>query len=557
MKDAERPKSWVRKQENKALQGSNFILPHSRGFRARCCVLFRPGLGCLAPAALPATARSMCLLKGFTSVNFVSRDKPIQKNTWKSGRMPLIDRTEDLSESRANGCKNAHTNGEIMKKHAMLVLILSLLFCSSAIAQADLAGTWQGKLATSPNEKLTIQFIITRQANGSYSVVLNSPETGGIRNIAATGVKFADGKLTVDVASLSGSYSGTVAKNVITGEWKQAGSTFPLVLTPYKKPTVSMLKPLVGEWVGELAPPTGQKITAVFHFQISKNGELAGSADIPEQGQSGIPLSNIVLEGDEVSLKIAGGQADYKGKLIGNKIEGAVKQAGQEMKMNLVKGKYEIPGVALSPEDMKRLMGLWTGKFAAGGPSHTVVWRFEKRTDGKLKGTNAAPEATPQVLPITDLSLKGDQLAFKIPGAGGEFTGKLNGELLSGTFKAGGKELALNMKRGTTADLPTTQMDIPADSLKKLMGRWNGNIGPDTVVYRFERNPGGKVTANVDVVNKNVKDMLVVKATMTGENLVMKHPDGAEINLTFKGSKLEGNLKLNQTNLPVALTKQP
>jgi hypothetical protein len=347
-----------------------------------------------------------------------------------------------------------------------------------------------------------------------------------------------------------------VAKGVITGEWKQAGATFPLVLTPYKKPDISTLKPLIGEWVGELVPPAGSKITAVFRFQMSKDGKFAGSADIPEQGQSGIPLSDVVLEGNEVSLKIAGGQANYNGKLTGNKIEGAVKQGGQEMKMDLIKGKYEFPGFALSPEDTKRLVGIWLGKYAPGGPDHTAVWTFEKRADGKIKGTAAAPQATTQVLPMTDLSLKGDQLSFKIPGAGAEFTGKLT-ETLNGTFKAGGKQYGLDLKRGTAADLPTTEVDIPADSLKQLMGRWKGNIGPDTVVMRFERNIGGKTTAHVDIVNKNVKDMLVVKATMTGENLVLKHPDGAEISLKLNGNKLEGNLKLNQTNLPVALTKQP
>jgi hypothetical protein len=85
MEDAKRPKSWGRKEENKALrgrrnlsvpplQGSNFILSHSLGSRARCRVHFHPRLGCLAPAALPSKAGLMCLLKGFTSVNFVIRD---------------------------------------------------------------------------------------------------------------------------------------------------------------------------------------------------------------------------------------------------------------------------------------------------------------------------------------------------------------------------------------------------------------------------------------------------------------------------------------------------
>jgi hypothetical protein len=437
------------------------------------------------------------------------------------------------------------------------LLIFSVFFCTVAFAQSDLTGTWQGKLAISPNEKITIQFIITRQANRSYVVMLNSPDTEGIRNIAASAVKFIDGKLTIDVASLNGTYSGTVAKGIITGEWKQAGSTFPLMLAPYKKPGISTLKPLLGEWVGELIRPAGPKLTTVFNFQLSKSGNFTGFAEIPEQGQSGIPLSDVVLEGNEVTLTIASGQGGYyNGKLIGNTIEGTVKQGGREIKMNLTKGKYEFPGVALPPEDIKRLLGLWIGRFASG-PTHTTVWKFEKRTDGKLMGTNAAPEVSPIVLPFTDLSLSGDQLTCKIPGAGAEFAGRLIADSISGTFKAGAQKLTLNLKRGTAADLPTTQMDIPANLLKDLMGRWNGNIGQDTAILRFERSASGKITVHLDIVNKNLKDMLVVKVSMTGENLMMKNSDGAEISVTLKGNKLEGNLKLNQANLPVALTKQP
>ena len=460
-----------------------------------------------------------------------------------------------ISGGGSSGSDN-RTNGEIMKKQMTSVLILSFLFCGTAIAQSDLTGTWQGKLATSPNEKMTIQFIISKRANGSYGVVLNSPDTEGIKNIIASAVKFADGKLTVDITSLNGIYSGTVAKGVITGEWKQAGSTFPLILTTYKQPELGTLKPLLGEWVGELVRPAGPKLITVFHFQMLKD-KFIGFGEIPEQGQSGIPLSDVVLEGNEVTLAIAGGQGGhYKGTLIGNKIEGAVKQGGREMKMNLTKGKYEFPGVTLPPEDTKRLLGLWIGRFASG-PTHTTVWKFEKRTDGKLIGTNAAPEVSPIVLPFTDLFLTGDQLTCKLPGAGAEFAGRLIADSISGTFKAGAQQLTLNLKRGGAADLPTTQMDIPANSLKDLMGRWNGSIGEDPAVLRFERIAGGKITVHLDIVNKNLKDMLVVRASMMGESFIMRSSDGAEITVAPKGNKLEGNLKVNQMNLPVALTKQP
>jgi hypothetical protein len=37
----------------------------------------------------------------------------------------------------------------------------------------------------------------------------------------------------------------------------------------------------------------------------------------------------------------------------------------------------------------------------------------------------------------------------------------------------------------------------------------------------------------------------------------MKNSDGAEIAVRLKSDKLEGKLKLSQTNFPVALKKQP
>jgi hypothetical protein len=79
----------------------------------------------------------------------------------------------------------------------------------------------------------------------------------------------------------------------------------------------------------------------------------------------------------------------------------------------------------------------------------------------------------------------------------------------------------------------------------------------DTAILRFERGAGGKITVHLDIVNKKIKDMLVIKASMTGANLIMKNSDGAEIAVTLKSDRLEGNLKLNQTNFPVALQKQP
>ena len=83
-----------------------------------------------------------------------------------------------------------------MKKYTRLVLVFGLFFCRSTVAQTDLTGTWQGKLAVRQNE--TIQFTITKQWDGSYTALFISPH-----NInPSTAVKFDGGRLIIDVAGL-------------------------------------------------------------------------------------------------------------------------------------------------------------------------------------------------------------------------------------------------------------------------------------------------------------------------------------------------------------------
>ena len=377
-----------------------------------------------------------------------------------------------------------------MKKHSITALILSLFFCAGAFAQTDLTGIWQGKLEVSPNEKMTVQFVFTKQPNGSYTVVLNSPDSGNIKNVPATGVKLAGNIVTIDVASLSGSYSGTMGKGVITGEWKQSGSTLPLVLIPYKTPPISSLKPLVGDWTGKLSPqPGGEGVTTVFRFEISKDGKFNASVSIPEQGQSGIPVSDVVLERDEVSFKIAGGAAAYAGKLIGNKIDGAFKQGGVEIKLNLTRGKYEAPAYIIPAEGIKRLAGAWSGN--TGPNKLTIVFHFEKTPSGKLAVFMDVPSQGARGVMARDFTLKGDEITIKLPGASGDtYTGRISGSSINGSFKLNkiDQELSLVRKEPSPID-----------------GTWKGTTpGPDgkplDVTYVFEaydKTLVGTVTTNL------------------------------------------------------------
>jgi hypothetical protein len=452
-----------------------------------------------------------------------------------------------------------YPNGKekLMQAYMRIVLVLSILACGNVFAQTDIAGTWQGRLAIDKNNSMTIQFVLTKKADGSYSAVLNSLETGGPKNVAATSVKYSGGKLAIDVPSYNGSYSGTVGKDAITGEWRQQGGNLPLVLTRYKKPDAGTFKPLLGEWSGSLSAP-GIKVTIVFRFEAAKDGKVAAFMDVPEQGAKGIS-GEVALVGDDVSVKIPAPGIEYGGRLSGNSITGTFKQSGGAFPLNLAKGKYRVPDIDMPAEDMNKLIGRWAGRMdVPGDVMHTIILRFEKTKEGKLAAFAECPERGTASNKLVDISLKGDQLSFKILGIGAEYTGRFKNNSILGIYKTREKQCELNLTKGAKYEAQIAQVEIPAEEMKKLLGRWKGNIGAGSSVFRFERTAAGKNAILVDLEEANIKGLPVLKATLLDGSLWLKM-SGSEYSGKLSGNRIDGTLKvIDQGNItiPLSLTKE-
>jgi hypothetical protein len=445
-----------------------------------------------------------------------------------------------------------------MRYYNIIVFVLSLFSCSNAIAQTDLTGTWQGKLTVDQNTKMTIQFVLTRQADGSYTAVLNSPDTGAIKNAAASSVKFSAGKLNIDVASLSGSYSGTVGKGTIAGEWRQQGSALPLILTPYKKPEAGALKPLLGRWEGKFSPPGAGELTIIIRFELGKDGKFGGFMDVPEQGAIGLPVTDVELEENQLRCKIPAGQIDYTGKLSANGINGTFRQAGTDYKLDLSKGKYKAPPIELPADVMNRLIGRWAGKLdIPGDVLHNIILRFEIAKDGKYFAYWDCPERGTVGDRIAEVVVKGDQFSFRLPSTNGKYEGTLKGNSISGTYSVNGKQHALNVIKGAKYDPQIAQVDIPAEEMKQLLGRWSSKLGGINVIFRFEQNPEGKTAIFVDIPEQNIKGLQVLKASLIDGKLWMKM-SGSEYSGKLSGNKIDGGLKLldqGGNTIPLPLTK--
>ena len=206
------------------------------------------------------------------------------------------------------------------------------------------------------------------------------------------------------------------------------------------------LKPLVGQWIGQLKPVEAVSLTIVFRFEAGKDGTIAGFLDVPDQGAKGLPVTEIKLADGQANFKVAVGTIEYAGKLSGNRISGVWKQNAQEWKLELVKGTYEPPATAVTipAETMKKLLGRWTGKV---GPL-TVVWRFERNASGKYAVFLDSPDQGAKDIPVSKAAMIDGRLVLTVASVSGEYIGSLSGNEINGVWTQGGMPTPLNLTRG-------------------------------------------------------------------------------------------------------------
>ncbi len=426
-----------------------------------------------------------------------------------------------------------------MKKFiTVLVMLMSVLIMNNAMAADNITGTWQGKLVPAPGSEMVIQFKITQNADGTYAVVLDSPDQGAIKNIQASSVVFSAGKLNLDVTELSGAYEGVLKNGVFEGNWKQEGTSIPLNLKPYEKPVLSEegKKVLLGQWYGPLDIPQ-VSLTAVVRFEM-KESELTGFFNIPEQGGNETPITDIELNNDDLSFKLAG-TLQYKGKLADNQIVGKLLQQGQPIPVTLKKGKFEAPTFTLNlPDEIrKNLSGEWHGQLAIPQGLIHMSFRFETSAKGEFMGFYEVPDQNVKGIPIKEASFADGKLTLKIKVANAEYKGTLSGDTMSGEWaQAGLSNIQLSMKKGAYTP-PAFTLNLPKETKELLKGEWHGQRkmpkGFIHTSFRFETNEKGELLGFYEVPDQGRKDMPVTEASFKDGDLVLKMQKG--MNIEFKG----------------------
>ena len=337
-----------------------------------------------------------------------------------------------------------------MTRIVRIVLLLATLACGQAFAQQDLSGPWQGKLAVDAKTTLTVQFTFTKHPDGTYAAVLDSPDNAAIKSVPVSPVSFSGGTLKMSVASLSGSYVGTLKDGKFDGHWTQPGGTLPLVLSAYQKPvlTKAAISTLVGAWNGPIPVP-GPKVTFLIRFKLNDKGEMTGTLSVPEQPERGEPaLSDITFTDNTLEFQVGapGGAFKYHGTYANGVITGTWLQAGAPppgMAIALKRGDVAatVYVLKLSGPAFASIAGKWTGKLSGPqGGSITLVMRFEVNGGGQYVGFIDSPDQGAKGIPIADVSVAAGKLTAKLNAPPAQFDGTLSGKTIVGQWTQTGPQ---------------------------------------------------------------------------------------------------------------------
>lgn len=104
------------------------------------------------------------------------------------------------------------------------------------------------------------------------------------------------------------------------------------------------------------------------------------------------------------------------------------------------------PAFAAAPAPV---VGDWSGILSAGGTTLRVVVHVTQAADGKLSGALDSPDQGASGIAMTAISFTAPDFHFEIESIGGTYDGKLDKDsaTIYGTWKQGGNELALTLKR--------------------------------------------------------------------------------------------------------------
>jgi len=321
----------------------------------------------------------------------------------------------------------------------------------SDAAKAALRGSWVGDLDIA-EANLTLAIVLRFEDNGAGEFVgfLDSPDQGA-NGIPITRISLEQGELELTIPQVVGEYTATLDGDGMDGTFTQLGQGRPLAMTrgEYAPRGVEVAQEIIdqieGSWVGQVSNAAGGSVTLVFRFETNADGALLAYLDSPDQGATGIPMTELTLDDGRLSLVVPSAQASFTATVTDAEMTGNWAQGNMSQPVTMTRGEY-APAVAaldLSDAAMQRLAGVWRGQAGPG----TLVIRFETTADGAQVAFLVPPGGGGNGVPVPEAELDGDALTVRIPAMGVTVTGTLAGDRIDGQLQGGGQTNPLTLTR--------------------------------------------------------------------------------------------------------------
>ena len=209
-----------------------------------------------------------------------------------------------------------------------------------------------------------------------------------------------------------------------------------------------------GHWSGAIETPAGS-VTLEIDLDKTAAGWI-GSASIPLQNASGIPLEAISFNEGKGSFKVKGAPDDptFTGTLSsdGKTLEGQLSQGGAVLPLKFNRaGEAKVELAKASPPVDPEFLGNWEGTLDAGAQLRLVL----TISNGK-EGAEAVITSLDQgnaKIAVSAITQKGTKLTLEVKAVGGGYEAEINADKtqLKGTWTQLGMGLPLTLKKSSAA----------------------------------------------------------------------------------------------------------
>ena len=294
---------------------------------------------------------------------------------------------------------------------------------------------------------------------------------------------------------------------------------------------------------------------ATIDATAAPGGKYSAIVTSPDNGAiRNVSAASVKFADNRLAIDVPALSGGYAGTLRNGVLEGEWSQEGKKMPLSL----KPFAKATLTRADIDLLRGEWFGKFKAQGLEVTIVLRFSTGADGAVRAVMDVPEQGVKDWEAKDVALDDGHLSVKVPAAYVEIKGQLKGDQLVGQWIQIGTSTPLTLKKGRYV-AATTYLDLPAAAREQLAGRWNGTLGPLTVIVRFETDSQGRTLGLFDSPDQKLPNIPITEAKLEGTKLTFGVAGfGATYTGELAGNKLTGEwIQLGMPKAaPLVLTRE-